>query len=131
LINESIASSIATLENPCADRTVEKLARNHRAGGQVEQRLTRLGELLCGRHSPESVPGSRQLRSDAVAPLVALQAQSQAAQGRDLSTILIKAPSGIFAAAASGAVGFSRLRFAIPAAVNLKTRFSRNPNAYL
>ena len=74
-------------ENPCDDRTVEKLARNHRAGGQVEQRLTRLGELLCGRHSPESVPGSRQLRRDAVAPVVALQAQSQAAQGRDLSTL--------------------------------------------
>ena len=26
--------------------------------GQVEQRFTRLGELLCGRHSPESVSGS-------------------------------------------------------------------------
>ena len=30
--------------------------------------LTRLGELLCGRHSPESVSGSRHLRRDAVAP---------------------------------------------------------------
>jgi hypothetical protein len=33
------------------------------------------------------VSGSRQLRSDAVASVVALQVQSQAAQGRDLSTL--------------------------------------------
>ena len=72
-------------------RMVEKIhALTERAGSwqettelveEVEQRLTRLGELLCGRHSPESVSGSRQLRRDAVAPVVALQAQSQAAQG--------------------------------------------------
>ena len=74
-------------ENPCTDRQGGYLARNHRAGGQVEQQLTRLGELLCGRHSPESVSGSRHLRRDAVAPVVALQAQSQAAQGRDLSAL--------------------------------------------
>ena len=49
------------------------MARNHRAGGEVEHRLTRLGELLCGRHSPEGVSCSRQLRSDAVAPVVTLK----------------------------------------------------------
>ena len=28
----------------------KSMARNHRAGGEVEQRLRGLGELLCGRH---------------------------------------------------------------------------------
>ena len=54
---------------------------------KLNSSLTRLGELLCGRHSPEGVSGSRHLRRDAVAPVVALQAQSQAAQGRDLSAL--------------------------------------------
>jgi len=35
----------------------------------------------------KSGPGARQLHSDAVAPVVALQAQGQATQGRGLSTL--------------------------------------------
>jgi hypothetical protein len=42
----------------------------------------RMGELLPSRHRHQSVPSDRQLPSCAVAPVVALQAQGQATQGR-------------------------------------------------
>src|SRR3984893_17550284 len=63
------------------------MARDHRAGVQVEPRAARLGELLPSWLSHQSVSGARQLHSSAVAPVVALQAQGQATQGRDLSTL--------------------------------------------
>src|ERR1700756_2978568 len=62
------------------------MARDHRAGGQVEPRAARLGELLRRWLSHQSVSGARQLHSRAVAPVAALQIQAQATQGRDLST---------------------------------------------
>src|ERR1700737_997171 len=46
-----------------------------------------MGERLRSRHRLQSIPGDRQLHSDAVAPVVAHQAQGQATQGRDLSTL--------------------------------------------
>src|SRR5258708_2608862 len=45
-----------------------------------------MGELLPSRHRLKSVPSDRQLYRCAVAPVVALQAQGQATQGRDIST---------------------------------------------
>ncbi len=48
---------------------------------------TSLGELLPSRDRQQSVPGARQLHSYAVAPVVARQAQGQATQGRELSTL--------------------------------------------
>src|SRR6516162_10540384 len=63
------------------------MARDHTAGGQVEPRAARLGELLRRWLSRQSVPGARQLHSRAVAPVVALQAQGQGTQGRDISTL--------------------------------------------
>src|SRR5262245_64396593 len=45
-----------------------------------------MGELLRSRHRQQGVPGNRQLHGCAVTPVVALQAQGQATQGRDLST---------------------------------------------
>src|SRR3984893_10632010 len=63
------------------------MARNHKAGGQGEPHAARMGELLPSRHRQQGVSGTRQLHSDAVAPVVAVQAQNQAAQGRDLSTL--------------------------------------------
>src|SRR5271157_1432705 len=46
-----------------------------------------MGELLFGRRFQQGVSGARRLHSDAVAPVVALQAQSQATKGRKLSTL--------------------------------------------
>src|SRR5712675_2154907 len=63
------------------------MARNHKAGGQGEPHAARMGELLQGRHRQQGVSGTRQLYSDAVAPVVAVQAQNQASKGRDLSTL--------------------------------------------
>src|SRR5215469_8342776 len=63
------------------------MARDLSAGGQVESRAARLGELLRRWLSHQSVSGARQLHSDAVAPVVALQAQGQATPGRDVSTL--------------------------------------------
>src|SRR3981189_3075270 len=63
------------------------MARNHKAGGQGEPHAARMGELLPSRHRQQGVSGTRQLHSDAVAPVVAVQAQNQASQGRDLSTL--------------------------------------------
>src|ERR1700681_4084607 len=62
------------------------MARKHKAGGQGEPHAARMGELLPSRHHQQGVSGTRRLRSDAVAPVVAVQAQTQASQGRDLST---------------------------------------------
>src|SRR4051794_4251843 len=45
-----------------------------------------MGQLLQRWHYSQSVSGARQLHSYAVAPVVALQAQSLATQGRSLST---------------------------------------------
>src|SRR5262249_28465454 len=63
------------------------MARDHRAGGQVEPHAARMGELLPSRHRHQGVPGDRQLHRGAVTPVVAHQAQGQAKQGRDLSTL--------------------------------------------
>ena len=71
-------------EGPCADRPSGDLARDHRAGGQVEPHAARMGELLPSRHRQQGVSGARQLHRCAVAPVVALQAQGQATQGREL-----------------------------------------------
>ena len=73
-------------KSPRADGPIGNLARDHEAGGRVEPHAVRMGELLPSRHRQQSVPGARQLHRCAVAPVVAFQAQSQAAQGRDLST---------------------------------------------
>ena len=73
--------------NPCADRPNGGMARNHTAGGQGEPRAARMGELLPCRHSQQGVSRTRQLHRDAVAPVVAVQAQGQATHGRDLSTL--------------------------------------------
>ena len=72
--------------DPRADSPNGNLARDHRAGGQVEPHAARMGELLPSRNRHQSVSGDRQLHRCAVAPVVAHQAQSQATQGRDLST---------------------------------------------
>ncbi len=74
-------------ENPCADGPNGDMARDHRAGGQVEPHATRMGQLLPSRHRQQGVSGDRQLHRCAVAPVVAHQAQGQATQGRDLSTL--------------------------------------------
>src|SRR5271166_1821598 len=46
-----------------------------------------MGELLPSRNRQQGVSGARRLHSRAVAPVVALQAQTQATKGRDLSTL--------------------------------------------
>ena len=63
------------------------MARDHKAGGQSEPHAARMGELLPSRNRQQGVSGARCLRGDAVAPVVALQAQSQATKGRELSTL--------------------------------------------
>src|SRR6476620_4881439 len=63
------------------------MARDHKAGGHSEPHAARMGELLSSRHRQKGVSGARQLHSNAVAPVVAAQAQNQASQGRDLSTL--------------------------------------------
>ncbi len=73
-------------ESPRADRAIGDMARDHKAGGEGEPHATRMGELLSGRNRQQGVSGARQLRGNAVAPVVALQAQSEAEQGRELST---------------------------------------------
>ena len=74
-------------ENPRADRPSGNMARDHNAGGQGEPHAARMGELLLGRRFQQGVSGARRLHSGAVAPVVALQAQSQATRGRELSTL--------------------------------------------
>ena len=46
-----------------------------------------MGELLPSRNRQQGVSGARRLHSRAGAPVVAFQAQSQATQGRELSTL--------------------------------------------
>ena len=77
----------AVEEGPRADRAIMHMARDHNAGGQSEPDVARVGELLFGRRLQQGVSGARCLRGDAVAPVVALQAQSQATKGRELSTL--------------------------------------------
>src|SRR5271165_7279470 len=74
-------------ESPRADRPIGNMARDHNAGEQSEPYAARMGELLPSRNRQQGVSGSRCLRGDAVAPVVALQAQSQATKGRELSTL--------------------------------------------
>src|SRR5436853_410275 len=63
------------------------MARDHRAGEEVEPHAARMGELLRSRNRHQGVSSARQLHRGAVAPVVAHQAQGQAKQGRDLSTL--------------------------------------------
>ena len=58
------------------------MARDHNAGEQSEPYAPRMGELLPSRNRQQGVSGTRRLRSRAVAPVVALQAQTQATKGR-------------------------------------------------
>ena len=44
-------------ESPCADRPIGDMARDHRAGGQVEPHAARMGELLPSRHRQQGVSG--------------------------------------------------------------------------
>ena len=85
-------------QSPRADRPSGYLARDHKAGGSVEPGASRMGQLLQRWHHPQSVSGARQLHGYAVAPVVALQAQSLATQGRSLSTLApLRASSGSYA----------------------------------
>jgi len=77
-----VVENIHALNRPNGD-----MARNHRAGAKVEPHAARMGELLQCRHRQQGVSGNRQLHRCAVAPVVAHQAQGQATQGRDLSTL--------------------------------------------
>src|SRR3981189_2393129 len=92
------------------------MARNHKAGGQGEPHAARMGELLPSRARHEGVSGPRQLHSDAVAPVVAVQAQNQASQGRDLSTLAslralwARTPEQAWARRAVGAGSVSMVR---------------------
>src|SRR5258708_26550764 len=53
-----------------------------------EPHAARMGELLQGRHRQHGLSSARQLHGSAVASVVALQAQNQAAaQGQELSTL--------------------------------------------
>ena len=63
------------------------VARDHGAGGQVESRAARLGELLPGRHGQRCLSCARQLHGHAVASVVTPQAQGSAPQGRELSSL--------------------------------------------
>ena len=79
-------------ETPRADRPIGNMARDHNSGEQSEPHAARMGELLRGRRRQQGVSGARRLRGDAVAPVVALQAQSQATKGRELSTLACRTP---------------------------------------
>src|SRR5262250_1257663 len=74
-------------KGPRADRPSTYVARNHRAGRHVEPHAARMGELLLSRDRHSGVSGARQLCGCAVASVVALQAQDQTKQGRQLSTL--------------------------------------------
>jgi Group II intron, maturase-specific domain len=54
---------------------------------KVNRTLRGWANYFPSRHRQQGVSGTRQLHSDAVAPVVAVQAQNQASQGRDLSTL--------------------------------------------
>ena len=57
-----------------------------RQRGLFRGTLSRMGQLLQCWHYDQSVSRARQLHSRAVAPVAAIQAQSQTTQGRELST---------------------------------------------
>jgi Reverse transcriptase (RNA-dependent DNA polymerase) len=62
-------------------------ARDHRACRHAEPRASRVGQLLQCRHHEQSISRARQLHGCAVAPVAPIQAQRQATQGRELSTL--------------------------------------------
>ena len=72
---------------PRADRPSAYLARDHRARRQVEPRAPRVGQLLQRRLHQQGVSRARHIHGCAVAPVVAVQAQGQATQARELSTL--------------------------------------------
>jgi RNA-directed DNA polymerase len=74
-------------ERPRADRPIGDMARDHRAGAEVEPHATRMGELLQVGTVTKAYRALDSYTADAVAPVVAHQAQGQATQGRDLSTL--------------------------------------------
>src|SRR6516164_1289521 len=74
-------------KGPRADRPSGELARDHRARRHVEPRALRVGQLLQCRYHPQSLSRARQLHGCAVAPVAPIQAQGQATQGRELSTL--------------------------------------------
>ena len=84
---------------PRADRPNGYLAGDHKAGGSVEPSASRMGQLLQCWYHPESLSRTRQLHGCAVAPVAAMQAQGQATQGRELSTL---APLRAFRARTAG-----------------------------
>jgi hypothetical protein len=62
-------------KDPCADRRSDGMARDHSVGGRVEPHDAWLGELLSSRDHPPCLSCDRQLHHDAVASVVAQQAQ--------------------------------------------------------
>src|SRR5450631_2575325 len=78
------------------------MARNHKAGGQGEPHAARMGELLPSRHRQPSVSGTRQLHSDAVAPVVAVQAQNQLSTLASLRALWARTPEQAWARRAVG-----------------------------
>src|SRR5246127_994052 len=86
-------------ESPRADRPTRYVAGDHKAGGSVEPRASRMGQLLQCWYYPKSLSRTRQLHGCAVAPVAAMQAQGQATQGRELSTL---APLRAFRARTAG-----------------------------
>src|SRR6516162_2782115 len=70
-----------------ADRPSRELARDHKARRHVEPRAVRVGQLLQCRYYPQSLSRARQIHGGAVAPVAPIQAQAQATQGRELSTL--------------------------------------------
>src|SRR6266700_1539263 len=60
--------SIHGRQGPCADRPIENMARDHKAGRRTEPRASRVGQLLQCRLIIPSLSRARQLHSGAVAP---------------------------------------------------------------
>jgi len=63
------------------------LAKDHKARSQVEPRAPRVGQLLQRRLHQQGISRARHIRGCAVAPVVAVQAQGQATQARELSPL--------------------------------------------
>ena len=62
-------------ESPCADGSLDDVARDHAGGGRVEPLVARLGELLQSRHVSARLSSARQLHRCAVASVATHQAQ--------------------------------------------------------